>query len=417
MGAHDTGCMTVIMKATGPADLLSLFPALLGFPPQNSIVLLAFRGTRTCGTLRVDLPSPQHPEVFARMALGAIGTVCKIPGADGVAFGVFTPEAFGGSASVPRHDFADVLLDRIADSGLDMKDALCRASDGWGSYLDGDVPNGGRSLTDLNDVPPDGLPPRPVDSDGRDLADRVPSAGAGQRRQMRDRLDALDAAIDRIEFLCRSHPDATDDQIDAMLSGESELVAPTLDFAKFAEAALTWTPRKLDDLGATLLWGITRLAMRDDTMLEWAFTPDEPAPNEAPRLSGRGAPTRSRRRIRSRTRARARRAAVVVNIGDRMTGFGPRPDPDRMLRAIDILLYLIARADDRDRLAPLCMVAWLNWGLGRASHAAKYIGEVRAIDPGYGMGEVLTGVFTVYPLPEWAFAEVDTSAVENGYTG
>ena len=417
MRAHDTGCMTVIMKATGPADLLSLFPALLGFPPQNSVVLLAFRGKRTCGTLRVDLPSPQHPEVFARMALGAIGTVCKIPGADGVAFGVFTPDAFGSSASVPRHDFADVLLDRIADSGLDMKDALCRGSDGWGSYLDNDVPNGGRSLSELNDLPPEELPPHPVDSDGRDLPDRVPSAGAGQRRQMRDRLDAFDAAIGRIEFLCRRHPDATDDQIDAMLAGESELIAPTLDFAKFTEGALTWTPRMLDDLGAMLLHGITRPAVRDDTMLQWAFTPDGPALNEAPRLSGRGAPTRSRRRTRARTRTGTRRAAAVVNIGDRMTGFGPRPDPDRMLRAIDILLHLIARADDRDRLAPLCMVAWLNWGLGRASHAAKYIGEVRAIDPGYGMGEVLTGVFTVYPLPEWAFAQVDTSVMENGSTG
>lgn len=398
--------MPVIIKATEPAQLLSLFPAMLGYSPRDSVVILAFRGKRTCGTVRIDLPSSEHPEVFSRVALGAVGTVCKIPGADGVAFAVFTPAAFGDSAVPPRADFADILLDRIADSGLALKDGLCRADDGWASYVDGDVPVGGHPLGLLDHAKYSDVPAPPDQSDGRDLPDRVPSAGPGQRRQMRQRLDAIGSAIERIELIVGRHPDATDDEIECMLGRELDLVSATLDFATFTEGALEWTPEMLDHCGAMLLYGLTRPAVRDETMLQWAFGAEHSplADSRAHRAVSSG--NRSKRHHKRRGHPdRSQRATAPVDIGDRMTGFGPRPDPERMLRAIDILLYLIARADGCDRLAPLCMVAWLNWGLGRASHAAKYVGEVRAIDPAYGMGEVLSGVFTVYPLPEWAFAE------------
>ncbi|HWU57763.1 MAG TPA: DUF4192 family protein, partial [Microbacteriaceae bacterium] len=52
------GCMQTIVKTTKPQDLLALVPHLVGFRPSNSLVLVAFRGKRTGGAYRVDLPAP-----------------------------------------------------------------------------------------------------------------------------------------------------------------------------------------------------------------------------------------------------------------------------------------------------------------------------------------------------------------------
>jgi hypothetical protein len=52
------------------------------------------------------------------------------------------------------------------------------------------------------------------------------------------------------------------------------------------------------------------------------------------------------------------------------------------------------------------MLAWSSWALGRASHAAQYVAEVRAIDPDYGMGELLDTMLRAFAVPDWAFDTV-----------
>jgi hypothetical protein len=49
--------MTVIVKASGPADLLAMVPSMVRMVPRNSVVFLAFRGKRTCGAMRFNLPT------------------------------------------------------------------------------------------------------------------------------------------------------------------------------------------------------------------------------------------------------------------------------------------------------------------------------------------------------------------------
>jgi hypothetical protein len=87
-----------------------------------------------------------------------------------------------------------------------------------------------------------------------------------------------------------------------------------------------------------------------------------------------------------------------------MLGQGPRPDPDRIERGIKLLRTVVSRAEDVERLAPLCMLAWLNWALGRGTRAGHYIDEARAIDPSYGMAELLDTMLSNGMMPEWAFA-------------
>ena len=54
--AGDAVGMTTIIRATDANDLLALVPALAGFVPERSIVGVAFRGCRSAGVLRHDLP-------------------------------------------------------------------------------------------------------------------------------------------------------------------------------------------------------------------------------------------------------------------------------------------------------------------------------------------------------------------------
>lgn len=73
--------------------------------------------------------------------------------------------------------------------------------------------------------------------------------------------------------------------------------------------------------------------------------------------------------------------------------------------AIRLLARLVALAGKNARPAPLCMLAWLNWALGRGSIGGRYVDAALAIDPDYGMAQVLNAMLGSGLLPEWAFAK------------
>ena len=52
-----------ILRLTRPGDIAAAVPALCGFAPQDSVVVLSLRGSRRrLGvTVRVDLPPPALP--------------------------------------------------------------------------------------------------------------------------------------------------------------------------------------------------------------------------------------------------------------------------------------------------------------------------------------------------------------------
>lgn len=95
---------------------------------------------------------------------------------------------------------------------------------------------------------------------------------------------------------------------------------------------------------------------------------------------------------------------ISVALADFMMGRGPRPDRVRIERAIGVLLQLVARADDAERPPVLSMLAWLNWALGRGSRAGEFIDRAQAIDPDYGLAELLHTMLGIGLLPEWIFS-------------
>ena len=131
-----------IVKTPTPQDFLALVPQLVGFLPEQSLVLVAFRGNRTCGALRFNLPRDEAGASELRRIAGTLlGTLCKIPGVDALVPVVYTEqeigdEPAGAEADLPHGAFLRAIQARAGESGFLVRDALCVAADGWASYLD-----------------------------------------------------------------------------------------------------------------------------------------------------------------------------------------------------------------------------------------------------------------------------------------
>jgi hypothetical protein len=372
-----TGGMTVILKASGPADLLAMAPPMVGFLPRNSVVLVAFRGKRTCGAMRFDLPASADRVIHKRVATTIVGMFCKLPAVDAALVIVYTDEEFGGGDAVPQAAFAEVIGRRLQLSGFELRESICQAADGWASYVDRDVPIGGHPLAQIAESTvaraiegQRGLFPPPAT-----MVDRVPRAEKPQRSRMSKRL----AAFESLSVALR------DPRVDV-----PEIFDALEDVPGFSEDALAWDADALDAEGALLVFALQAPPVRDLVMLQWAFglelgdrlweqdlqadSPDEP-----------------------QVASEADSAAAEL-----LMGIGPRPDPHRIEGAIALLLELTSRTEDAKRPPLLCMLAWLNWALGHGTQAGLHLDEALAIAPDYSMAQLLEAMTRTGILPEWA---------------
>jgi len=403
--------MTFVVKAAGAADLLALIPALVGFPPRNSIVLLAFRGSRTCGALRANLPNTDDHSAHRRLASYLLGTICKIPDADAVVIAIFTDEAFDGSSTRPREDLVSLIGERVRQTGFELRDSLCVAADGWGSYDDGQLPVGGHPLSEIAQstagatIPPDARPAsanpaiRIADADPA-TKDRVAAQLAQYRRAVRalrddeglldesgaEQSDSYGSAEDESVDASHARDDTLDDDRAGDRRAEAAGLAPLLDLPALAEEALLWEATDIDAHGALLLFAVQGPPVRDTVMLQWAtsFAVGVRLWDETQNAGAHG-------------------LGFDPDLGDLMLGVGPRPDPARIERGIALMSELVSRAADEERCAPLCMLAWLNWAQGRGSVAAQFVMAARGIDPDYSMAQLLQSMLMNGVLPEWAF--------------
>ncbi|KQW07740.1 hypothetical protein ASC66_01800 [Leifsonia sp. Root4] len=373
--------MTTIITASDAQDFLALVPELAGFRPVESLVLVAFRGKRSCGALRADLPRTTDADVLGAVASSLIGLLCKIPEADAVVPLVYTTARFEGGSVPPHGEAMNALLFHAEESGFLVRDALCVASDGWASYLDTAVPPGGHSLALIADSAvsaqlaaerPRGAPANRALHDQRGPDPRSGTADLATRQRM-GRL------INRFRTMA-SDP--------ATLGEPSAELAALLELPAVAEMSLCCPAETVSELdAAALLFAMQGPPTRDMLLIHWAFGVEAGARAERENL-----------RFAAGEPGAGRESAALF------WGEGPRPDPERIEAAIELLLELLARAPRRCKPPALCMLAWLNWALGRSSRAAVFVEMALAIDPGYGLADILETMLAIGRLPDWAFA-------------
>jgi len=364
--------MTTVLRASGSAEFLSIVPSLAGFTPTESLVLLPFHGPRTCGAMRLDLPTDDVD--LGGYADAAIGLVSRVDRTDAVAVVVYTDDeahATRDGLVLPFAVEVDEVLGRAEEAGLRIVDALCVTADGWSSYLDGEP-----ALRSLEHAAPEVPGVGDVSGDQR--------AGAA--------LPNVDlAAKERVARALRDFTELLERSSTGELRGveNPQALAAILlldDVPAFFEAVLA-TPDALPPFAtAALLWCLDRPLFRDVALTQWATDARGGARTLAAQLAF--ADTRS---------------SVPDDLGDVFLGRGQAPDPERLRQALTLVRTAAGHAPRASRLGPLTVAAWLSWALGRASHAAHYLDLVREIDPEYGLAALLETMISAAMLPEWAF--------------
>lgn len=387
-----------VIKTRQAHDFLALVPQLTGFLPRNSVVLVAFRGNRTCGTLRLNLPdSGATQAVNRRVASTLVGLLCKLQGVDAVVPVVYTDVPFRQPEGMPQQPFATELVLAAERSGFLVRDVLCVASDGWGSYDDPECPWVGRPLSDI--------------AGSAVRAAAPPVLGTIESRA---ELPAADRALkEKVTRLYRRyHRLAADVPALALDAGD------VIDTIMATEDMLRWQEGELEpEALAAMLILVQAPPTRDQVMLHIAFGTEigvlardlnrrYEAIRHATGKSFDEIAMEEQEAAAGQPESATRTADAGTLLGKLLTGFWrERPDPDQVERGITMLALLAAHAPRAARPAPLCMLAWLSWTLGRGSVAGIFIDRALTIDPAYSMARTLGAMFAAGHLPEWAWAE------------
>lgn len=375
--------MTTVLKAHGSADFLGLVPALAGFTPRQSIVLVPFQSSRAHGAMRFDLPRDDvEIEEYADTAIGLLARVGEVDAVAAVAYVDDLPQHTPDGMILPLTVAMDELLGVVADSGLRIVDALCVMPCGWSSYLDDDP-----QLEPLDDLPPvpdlDGV----ADVSGdQDAGSELPDVDLAERervgRALRDLTEVLahEGSLDAVQHDGRENPQA----LAAMLLLD--------DMPMFFESVLEHAGDLPPFMTAALLWCLERPQLRDAALLQWAT--DLPTGIRA---------------FDAQLAFSATGRPVPDDLGRLFIGQGDAPDPARLRAALELMRGAAARAPRASRPAPLTLAAWLSWALGRATHAQHHLDEAAAIDPGYSLARLLSTLIDAAVLPEWAFRRPKTT--------
>jgi hypothetical protein len=366
--------MTTVLRASDSADFLGIVPALAGFTPRRSVVLLPFQGSRTHGAMRLDLPSGDTDlEAYAD---AAVGLIARVTGTDAVAVVVYSdegPESTTDGLVLPVAVAVDELLWRAEDAGLRIVDALCVTPRGWSSYL-ADEPR----LGDLGELAPVPEVPGLGDVAGDQLSGTaLPVVDLVRKERVARALREIGDLLDHDAI-----GPLTGRESPAALAG----IAALADIPAFFEALLEHPDTTPVSATGALLWCLDRPVFRDVALAQWATGVDGGIRTLQAQLSF------------------ARDGRMISDdLGAVFLGMGPAPDPDRLRLALGVVRHAAAAAPRASRPGPLTAAAWLSWALGRSSHAGHYLDLVRDIDPHYGLAALLRTMVDAAVLPEWTF--------------
>lgn len=392
--------MTTVVKAKDPASFLRLVPVLAGFTPRQSIALVPFRRKRSAAVMRMDIPRASVTERLDGVpdfAEAAMALIERVPGADGVAIVVYTDDEAAHTPEgvvLPHDDLVEALRDAAEDHDLRLIEALCVTPGGWGDYLDG-LPRL-RPMPDAVTEAELGLEPAPnrrPESAGRVTSTRpvtvgdqhsgaaLPDVGLAVKEQVGQALRHLETTLDRVQ--CGVAAPASDEHPHAI-----EMLELMDDLPAFFETVVTPSAEDPSPFRtAALIWSLNQPFLRDAALVQWARDLDT------------GALALAEQHLCAETGMRP-----LPEIAETFMGRGPRPDPERLSRALDRVRTAAASAPRAQRAAVLTSAAWLSWALGRSTHADHLLATAHDLDPELTLIGVLRSVLDRVGLPPWAFA-------------
>ena len=383
-----------ILRTTTAADFLATVPAITGFTARNSIVAVLFRGKRSCGAIRMDLPPSDRTSSFRAVGSWLATNLGRLPGragarVDGVAIVIYTDETFAARQGTPHLELWRAIQPKLRRAGITVKEAACVAADGWASYLDPGRPRAGRPLTEItessaaleaafhSDAIPDvsgwsQLPPTDPELAGRVHAKITELLLHG------DRADSF-GIVREVSF----DPVALAQRLIA--AGErGEAIGPG-DLAELN--VIAHSPASRDVLLIALAAGAEHGEKAQQQQLEYLERQAETGETFdelAEKSLAERAPSDDDLFLLGRSRM--------------------RPDERRLVIAIDVLRCAAAHAPASRRAGTLCILTWMLWARGSQSAAARMHELAAKCDPNLLMVETL-GWLLESGYPTWALGE------------
>lgn len=362
--------MRTLLKASRPAELISILPSLAGFTPRRSLVIVPFCDGRSHGVIRIDLPAPGvDPSAYAAEVTGL---VCRVAGVDAVVLCCYTDETL--TDALPHASLLTSLADRLALCGIGLIEALCVGVETWADYRD---PDGERHpLWTVPDAPP--VPGIGDVSGDQSSGAGLPSVDAPTRAGVAEALACVSGVLDRkaaprsaAATGLRENPLAV------------EAAAALDDLPAFLEGLLDGRPPGAHE-AATLAWCLDRPLFRDAAFVQWA--------RDA--AAGQAA-------LAAQLACRDAGIPAGGSLGEVLLGRGRHPDPDRLTLALSLVRWLAACLPGS--AAPRVAAGWLSWALGRTGHAGDHIRAALALDPEHEMAQLIDTMLRTGMLPEWVF--------------
>ncbi len=395
MTANAASAPPSVVRCATADDLLRLVPQLVVGGLRDSVVLVLFRGRRTHGALRVDAPRGVRGRRLEAWSDHLLGIACRVDGVDGVVAVAYTDDPFAPSGRPPQTGPLRALARAAHRMGLEVRDLLCVAPDGWGSLLDAELPRGGRPLGLLDPRPGD--PVRPA----MRVPVPVPASEAARA--------AFAAALRR----WWTHPEGPGGVLHGVdlrragaASGPAVASAPAMeryrwgrdqqDVVALVEGMLD--PHDDEDPDApcpcrALLHAIgDRQGLENLMLVQFGWGADLGA--DLWRAADAGDVT----------------APALDDLAAAVGGGAfRRPDVQRLERAIAVLTRVAGLVDDADRASVDGMLAWLHWALGAGSIAAELARRALEREPDRDLALLVAARTTAGDLPEWAFREDPTA--------
>lgn len=385
-----------VVRCSTAADLLRLEPLLVDVPAHDSLVLVLFRGTRTHRAMRLDLLRSRTPHIMRGWAAQALGRACRVEGVDGIVPVVHTDDAFAPTGRLPRADLLRILGRQARAMGLEVRDLLCVAADGWGSLLDPELPRGGRPLAEI--APRDGDPqpsPRTVPEYGeRSRAARSAFARALERWWVHPEgpggvLHGVDLRRRGTAF---GRAAALRPAMQRYRHGED-----TADLVRLVERVLDPHDDAADrpcPCRALLFALATRQGLETLVLVQFGW--GQQLAQEVWQAVNSGDGTAAGLDVLQ---------AAIGGLAFR------RPDVDRVERAIEVLVAVGEHVPAADRAPVDGMLAWLHWAIGSGSIAGALANRAQRADPGRDVPSFVLSRVGGGVLPEWAYAE-DPAALD-----
>ncbi len=380
---------TILKSVTG-ADFLATLPALAGYTAKRSLLVVPFLAKRTMGVIRVDLPQHDAEDDHAKIGSLVIGMLSRLRDCDGAALVMYVDETF--PVAFLAWDALRLHLDeRLEDAGFAIKDAFCVAPDGWASWYEPNAPDDGHPLAEIAESPLAAKAAEIARED--DLHDFEADASLPDPDPTLQKLLTA-AVVDLVEYGIERTPLGLDEPakrpdgvefVEKLLAVEPDsatvpMLAHLIDFCG--------TPAARDQLTVQIAFGVKigRKAAKFNARM-----------HALQAKTGLSMDELVEREMKAGRLPSEPMTELLLGDTNRI------PSAARMKHAIAVLRRAIANVDPVDRPGPLCVLAWLYWGLGRSSIANRVILDALAIDPSHGMAQLYAALLQSGKLPEWVF--------------